>query len=73
MDEKFPVLTMQLSDQSLSIRLADEHTSHQVSLPWAMVRDMQKMWESFLAQSEPRDKTFGRYYTGTWPQEDMLI
>lgn len=65
-DPRFPVLEMEMTAETLHIRLADEQSSLSATLPKVFVDGIVAKWQQFQRGESEEAVALSRNYTGSW-------
>ena len=68
----FPVLEMEMTKDSLKLRLADDTASLEATLPATMIEGIVAKWQSFQNGTAKETVAFSRHYTGAWNERPEL-
>ena len=68
----FPVLELEMTKDSLKIRLADDTASLVATLPKEMIEGIVAKWQSFQNGTATETVAFSRHYTGAWNERPEL-
>ena len=63
------ILEMEMTDQSLKIRLADDQASLSTTLPKEFVDGLLTKWQAFQSGTATEQVALSRHYTGAWKKE----
>ncbi len=68
----FPVLELEMTKDSLKLRLADDKASLVALLPKEMIEGIVAKWQEFQNGTAKETVAYSRHYTGAWNERPEL-
>ena len=68
----FPILEVEMTKDSLKIRLADDTASLVATLPATMIEGIVAKWQEFQNGTAKETVAYSRHYTGAWNERPEL-